>query len=239
VSRFTSYIRYLSRRRHIKGILADLDGGEMDALRVKYRDARWNKYFDLQTYVPISVEFCQQLRLFGSQTQQILDVGCGTGLFLHCAQHFGHRGIGVDIEDELMGEMARLMKVERRIEPVRAFNPISVEGEFDLVTAMGTLFNLPNAKIGEGRWSCAEWGFFLADLERRLSPAGRVFLRINRGREARAQGLNYYDERVDQALGHGRLGGISYLFDRAALSRAIENLEQAERSLAPSAAADC
>jgi SAM-dependent methyltransferase len=237
VSRFTSYIHYLSRRRHINRILADLDGGEMDALRVKYRDARWNKYFDLQTYVPISVEFCQQLGLIGRQTQQILDVGCGTGLFLHCAQHFGHRGIGVDIDDELMGEMARLMKVERRIEPVRAFNPISVEGEFDLVTAMGTLFNLPNAKIGEGRWGCAEWGFFLADLERRLSPAGRVFLRINRGREARAQGLNYYDERLDQALGHGRLGGISYLFDRAALSRAIENLEQAERSSAPSAAA--
>jgi SAM-dependent methyltransferase len=225
VSRITSFVRGLSRRRHVNRILSEVDQESLETLCIRYRDAVWSKYLDLQTYVPITVEFCQSLGLIGRQSRNILDIGCGSGLFLHCAQHFGHRGVGIDIENDLLAEMAHLFAVERRIERVSAFTPLSAEGPFDLVTAMGTMFNRPNAKADEGRWGTPEWRFFLLDLERRLSPDGRVFLRINRGKEARVRKVDFYDERVHRALGHAHRGGISYLFDRAALRRAIDNLE--------------
>jgi SAM-dependent methyltransferase len=225
LSRLTSFLNSLRRRPHVKRIIASIPEKDLETLRAEYPDAGWFKYLDMQTYVPIAVRHCQQLNLMDVPPKQILDIGCGTGLFLYCARHFGHRGIGIDIENDLLRDVARLLNVDRRIESVKAFEPLSVEGAFDLVTAMGTQFDLPNLNIGEGRWGCVEWRYFLSDVERRLLPTGRVFLRINRGREARAEGRNYYDEQVHRALFHGRLGGISYLFDRGGLRRAIDNLE--------------
>jgi SAM-dependent methyltransferase len=237
VSRLTTFLRDLKRRPQTRRILASIARNDVEVLRFKYPNDGWVKYLNLEKYIPVTVRFCEQLNLPNMAPQQILDIGCGTGLFLYCAKYYGHDGIGLDIENDLMGEMAKILGVERVIAPVRAFEPISIQGEFDLVTVMGTQFD--NKKGGSRRWSCGEWCFFLRDLEIHLTPKGRVFLRINRGREALAVGRNYYDERVHGALLHGHLGGISYLFDRVTLSQAIENLEQAERSLAPSAAADC
>jgi SAM-dependent methyltransferase len=231
--------RMLLRRQHCERIFAVLSKIDFDFLRDKYPNAKWTKYLDLAIYVPVSVGFCDKLGLIESLPQRVLDIGCGTGLFLYCAQYFGHTGVGVDVENDLLGEMALLLGVERRIEPVRSFSPISVNGSFDLITAMGTLFDRANPKNGQRRWGCEEWHYFLCDLENHLSPSGRIFLRINRGREAQERGLYYYDENLYQSLRHGYLGDISFLFDRAGLRVAISNLSRTKEdgSVAPLLAA--
>jgi SAM-dependent methyltransferase len=223
LSRLTSFVRGLLLRGDIQEIIAGLDDKEIEALRSKYSGSGWLKYLDFQKYLPITLGFCQKLELNGSPPRQILDIGCGTGLFLYCAQHFGHRGIGIDIENAFMSDMAELLKVDRRISPVRPFVPIPIEGTFDVITAMGTQFDAANS--AERRWGPGEWLFFLRDVEAKLSEDGQVFLRINRGREARLKGLNYYDVALYQVFRHGSLGGISFLFDRDGLNRAIRNLE--------------
>lgn len=194
-------------------------------MRTKYPDAGWRKYLDFEEYVPFTIGVCRRLELPGAAPLRILDIGCGTGLFLYCARHFGHDAVGIDIENELMAEMAERFDVDRRIAPVRPFAPIGIDGSFDLITCMGTQFDRVRTEQGRQKWGCEEWHFFLADLERHLSPTGRLFLRINRGVEARLQRRYFYNEDVHAALLHGYQRNIEYLFDRQGVARACENLQ--------------
>jgi len=208
-------------------ILAELSQKNFSELRERDPLARWRKYLDFEKYVPFTVNLCRNLELIGSPRQSILDIGCGSGLFLYCARHFGHEEIGIDIEDALLGDMAKLFGVDRRIAPVLAFQPIDVDGSFDLITCMGTLFDRTKTDRGAVPWSCAHWAFFLRNLGQHLSGTGRVFLRINRGKTMPAN-CPLYDEELFEALRHGHLSSIAFLFDRAGLSRAIGNLDQIE-----------
>jgi SAM-dependent methyltransferase len=227
MSRITRLARSFVRhpKKHLRRDRSDevrrsLEGTDFETLRRRFPESRWHKYLDLSVYVPVSVGICRELKLIGAPPQRILDIGCGTGLFLYCARYFGHDGIGTDIEATMMAEMAAMLGVERRVEAVQAFTPVSVPGPFDLITCMGTQFDRPQT----GAWGCAEWAYFLRDLETRLTASGRVFLRINRGREATAAGRTYYDADVHRSLQHGHLHGIAYLFDRPKFAAAIRNL---------------
>lgn len=206
-------------------ILAKLSRKNFSDLEKRHALARWRKYLDFDKYVPFTVKLCRNLNLIGTPRQSILDIGCGSGLFLHCAQHFGHHGVGIDVEDDLLGEMASLFGVERRIAPVVAFQPIKVEGAFDLITCMGTLFDRPKTDRGQVLWNTSRWASFLRNLEEHLTGNGRVFLRINRAKTMPAD-CPIYDEELFAALRHGHLSSIAFLFDRAGLARAIENLDR-------------
>jgi SAM-dependent methyltransferase len=215
-------------------IIAGLAGKDFEALRSKFPRSVYAKYLDLQKFVPVSVGFCEEAGLIGEFPQRILDIGCGTGLFLYCARYFGHDGVGTDVETGLMAEMAAMLGVPRTIEAVRPFVPMRTSEQFDLVTALGTKFNNASATDGS-RWRCAEWHYFLSDVEQHLTEDGHVFLRINRGERARAEGALSYDPDLQAALAPGHLHGIAYRFDRQGLRRAIENLNSATDSVAKSA----
>jgi len=209
---------------YVADILKKLRTTDFELLRTRFPESSWHKYLNIEKYVPVSVSICKKTGLIGARPRRILDIGCGTGLFLYCARHFGHDGVGTDIETGMMAEMAQMLGVERRIEAVLSYTPIGVPGTFDLITCMGTQFDHANEDKGRKQWGTAEWLFFLSDLESHLTDEGRVFLRINRGQAARAVGKLHYNDDLASALKHGHLHGIAYLFDRPALAAAIKNL---------------
>jgi SAM-dependent methyltransferase len=210
----------LAARDHVAEVrtslpLLDLQG---------FTSHRWEKYADQERWLPFNLSICRTVGLIDAPRQRLLDVGCGSGLLLFCARHFGHDAIGIDVDDALLARIAEIYGVDRRVQPVRDFVPLDVEGQFDVVTCVATHFD---REIKEGvtirYWGRAEWAFFLADIEARLTDAARVFLIINR-ESYRPDAREYYDDRVREALWHGSLGNRRFLFDRTALRRAIDNL---------------
>jgi SAM-dependent methyltransferase len=235
MSRVTRFFRHLHLRLtvkpppktqadHVKDILRRLRRYNFEALRPLFGKKTWLKYLDVDRYVPVSVSICDEAGLIGARPQRILDIGCGTGLFLYCARHLGHDGIGIDIETGVMAAMAKLLKIEREIERVLAFTPLKRRGRFDLIVCLGTQFDHPNPTAGRTQWGVAEWAFFLSDLRSQLYPGGHVFLRINKGQQARQDDEILYNLDLHRALKHGHLHGIAYHLDSDALDTAIANL---------------
>jgi SAM-dependent methyltransferase len=202
-----------------------LESNWLKELRVKHSGAHWYKYLDIEKYLPFNVRLCRMIGLHQMEPQRILDIGCGGGLLMYCARYYGHDPVGIDIEDELLGDLAAALGVERRIAPVLAFQPVPMSGPFGLITCIGTVFERQNVSDPQGWWSSAEWKFFLSDLQRLLTPDGQLFLRINRGVEAKATGKHFYDESLEKALAHGVVRASEVLLDRAGLKLAIERLD--------------
>jgi SAM-dependent methyltransferase len=198
----------------------------LDELGYGHENYVWYKYLNIEKYVPFNVRLCHLIGLHSMPPQRVLDIGCGGGLFMYCARYFGHDPVGIDVENELLGGMAEAFGVDRRIAPVKPYRPASIEGRYDLITCIATGFNRYVDANGTvtGMWSSPEWRFFLSDLERLLNPDGRVFLRLNRGREAKEKGEYFYDERLGRAFAHGNLRSTEVLFDRAGLTLAIQRL---------------
>jgi cyclopropane fatty-acyl-phospholipid synthase-like methyltransferase len=206
-------------------ILASLAHLDLESLAAKYPRSIYRKYLDAEKYVPVALNICKETSLIDSPPLRILDIGCGTGMFLYCARYFGHDGVGTDVETGLMAEMAAMLGVERRIESVQPFTPMLSAERFDLITAMGTKFDHASSSNGGRQWGCEEWNFFLSDIESHLTDSGRVFLRINKGQAARDSGELLYNRDLQSALSHGHLHGIAYLLDRKKLATAISNLQ--------------
>ena len=208
-------------------ILSELDRPEFAALRAKHQGDLWEKYLNFDKYVPFNVRLCHQIGLHKTRPLRLLDIGCGGGLFMYCAKYYGHEPLGLDVEDKLLGEMAEAFGVERRIGPVHAFQPVSIEGRFDLISCIGTVFDWissPGSDDGKG-WTPREWRFFLSDLRSRLlTKDGRVYLRLNRGEEAKSKGEYFYDDRLRLAFEHGHLRSSEILLDRVGLDLAIDRL---------------
>lgn len=95
-----------------------------------------------------------------------MDLGLGSGHFLHVCQSLGHRCVGLDQEgaSDYICSVRRSLGVsdvvEHTITPLQPLSPFSQR--FDLVTSYRCRFYY----IGEeGRlWTLAEWDFFLNDL---------------------------------------------------------------------------
>jgi SAM-dependent methyltransferase len=108
----------------------------------------------------------------------VLDIGSGVGYFLYICQRFGHRAVGLDIdEDPIFREMTRLLKVERRIWRIDPFVPLPDFGcKFDLVTAHFICFN---GHKSPSLWGVPQWSFFITDLSRQLNPDAEIYLELN------------------------------------------------------------
>jgi len=141
-------------------------------------------------------EFNQRLRvailragyldLHSSPKRSILDIGSGAGFFVAVAKHLGHECIGCDLPlDHLSTATSTIYEAcnrtlgcwdDRHVLVVKPFEPLAVDGTYDLITAGLICFN----EYGTGRsWSRPEWEFLFEDVERHLNPGGRLFLELN------------------------------------------------------------
>jgi len=111
--------------------------------------------------------------------QHILDIGCGTGFFLHVCKRFGHVVLGLDLPDkEMVRGWTSFLDVPTIGFRIRAFTPLPALGrKFDLVTMDSPTF--------DREWSEEEWRFLLNDLKSHLTADGRVYVMLKHSRKSR------------------------------------------------------
>ena len=88
--------------------------------------------------------------------------------------------------------------------------------KFDLITAFATAFH--GSQADAWRWGEKEWDFFLADLESRLKPGGRIFFDLN----AAYHGEYYTPKILDVFLQHGGVierSNVLFPFENDCLQR--------------------
>ncbi|MEQ1851582.1 MAG: class I SAM-dependent methyltransferase [Chthoniobacteraceae bacterium] len=137
------------------------------------------KYLDLDEWLPTNVKRVRDLRLPKAPPRlRILDLGCGSGYFLHIARCLGHDAVGMDLDTEpVFNETLRLLGIPRIVHAILPFQPLPEMGApFDLITAHMTCFN---RRADGSHWGVEEWDYFLKDAESRLTPGGRIQLDLN------------------------------------------------------------
>jgi SAM-dependent methyltransferase len=137
------------------------------------------KYLNLENWMRTNVKRVRDLRLRKAPPRlRILDIGCGSGYFLHIAKCLGHDVLGIDIDKEpIFRETMALLGLRRVIHRIEPFQPLPDTGApFDLITAHMTRFNWHD---DETPWGPSEWEFFLNDLASRLTPGGRLQFDLN------------------------------------------------------------
>ncbi len=141
----------------------------------------------------VNVKRVQDLWLDRSPTLDILDLGCGPGYFLYLCRIFGHKGLGLDPDDEpFFRGTTNFFGVSRVVARINAREPLPDLGkQFDLVTAHRVCFHrIARRENGEWlEWTEADWKFFIDDVRTRfLKPDGRLLLEFNR----RADGSSFF-----------------------------------------------
>ncbi len=169
-------------------LLARIDQERLAALRAEQGSlppdapALWRhyaKYLDVEDRLPLNIRRAQDLKLQRMPPLEILDIGCGGGLFLFVAQSLGHRGLGLDVGGiPVFDGLIDLLGIERRNYRVSAFEALPNCGRrFDLITAFATAFH--GGREDSWRWGAREWDFFISNLEQHLEPNGRIFFDLN------------------------------------------------------------
>ena len=165
-----------------KRVIETIDPVAFEQIRKRYTVANpgadWPKYLDLDRWIGINIRRIRQVELDLARPKRILDLGCGAGYFLYISQLLGHSGLGLDMDRlSMFREVTRLLGVRRIVQRIEAFRPLPDLGQkFDLITAFMICFN--NHKMPD-LWDVPEWGFFLDDLAKHLTPRGRVWLELN------------------------------------------------------------
>ena len=129
--------------------------------------------------------------IIGKDSMRILDVGCGSGIFLQSIFNVNHAAIGIGIDiDEVVVEQARqniekwgLNDKFRIIAGDIRVSPDSLEGPFDLITLFNILYYFPSEERLE----------LLRRLRSILAPHGTIAIAMNlrsRGKDLGAANLN-------------------------------------------------
>ena len=199
----------------LEPLLAHIDQPQLREIQQRYASSPLNyaKYADIPRWLKRHVAKIQDLQLHRPPPRAILDLGCGGGFFLFIAQHFGHSGIGLDVDEfPLFRELTNLLAVPRVVWTIAPFQPLpEFDRKFDLITAFSTRFNRDPADVHI--WGVKEWNFLLDDLSRRLQPGGQVFLEINSGKVNRY----YPDEVKDLFRRRGATLERDYVFFEASI----------------------
>lgn len=169
--------------------LAAVDRAKFDALRAQYFQpgftTRPSKYLDLEDWMRRNVKRARNQGLRAAPPRlRVLDIGSGAGYFLHVVRCLGHEPLGLDIDEQpLFRETFAALGLPRVIHRIEAFRPLpDLGGPFDLVTGHLTCFN---RRADGSHWGPEEWDFFLADLESRLRPGGKMQFELNALRDGR------------------------------------------------------
>ncbi len=181
-------------------------------------ERNYSKYFDLDSWLPYHSRIAMIVGLHAEeQSKRILDLGCGSGMFLYICRVLGHEGVGLDLGSEMYQEMADIFGVEYRISPILAHQklPEDLTG-FDVISALAIKFDrLDWGPQDEEPWSLPEWQFFIQDTASRLNPGGKLLIKPNywiHPTEA-TLGVYFKDERVlDYLIGLSEVVTPSYEF---------------------------
>lgn len=164
-------------------ILASIDRKKFDAIHDRHAvdepgDAP-EKYLELRRWIDVNIRRIRELELDFGFRKRVLDIGCGAGYFLYICKWLGHDVLGLDIDESAMfTELTKLLRIPRVIWRIERFVPLPDLGRpFDVITAYMICFNDHKT---DHIWGPAEWGFFLDDLTRHLTPSGRIHLEFNR-----------------------------------------------------------
>lgn len=159
------------------GFLLDCDWPAYRALQAEMPDAEWQKYFDLDKYIMRNVERIFALDLQQGEKLNILDLGCGTGLFMAACREFGHRPFGINLADPLFDrtlEIFDLPWLEHRVTYDQPLPELS-GGPFDLITGFETYFDKTDGKP----WETRHWQAFFAGLKPQMHAKSRIYLKLN------------------------------------------------------------
>ncbi|MGI8841297.1 MAG: hypothetical protein ACR2F8_11050 [Caulobacteraceae bacterium] len=140
------------------------------------------KYFDVCFWIKDKIERAKRLGLFDLSPLRILDLGTGAGHFPAVCAALGHEVIGLDVEVPLYTDLARLMKVDRRIFRLSPGRPLPDLGRFDVITGVAVSFDSlgRDAQSVRRYWSLEDWAFLISHLSETHSRyPGRLYFELN------------------------------------------------------------
>ncbi len=141
-------------------VLAGLDQNRLAEIQKRYAG---EKYADVDQWLRVNRERVQDLKLHRSRPLRVLDLGCG--------------GLDVD-ESPLFKELLEVFGVPRTVFRIQPFESLpNLHQQFDWITAFSIGFD--RNRPTNARWGSKEWDFLLRDLQRRLSPGGKIYLTLN------------------------------------------------------------
>jgi len=166
-----------------------IDADEYAALQAKWRDRLVDfdpkfiyKYFDVCFWIKDKIERADRLGLFERPPLRILDLGTGAGHFPAICAALGHEVVGLDVEVPLYTDLARLMKVDRRIFRLSPHQPVPDLGRFDLITGVAVSFDSlgRDAALVRRYWTLEDWAWLIRHLsEARSRYPGRLYFELN------------------------------------------------------------
>ncbi len=176
-------------------------GDERSPDKIFRMEKNYSKYFDLEKWFSYHARLLMLAGLHQTEEpKRILDLGCGSGVFLFLCQCLGHTGTGLDIESDMYRRMARTLGVDWRVAPVLANTPLDKEFVgFDVISALAIKFDrLDWGPQSEEPWGLQEWQFFLNDAGSRLNPEGYLFIKPNYWQHPKGTepGIYFKDERI-------------------------------------------
>lgn len=145
-------------------------------------ERNYSKYFDLDTWFNYHARLLMLAGLHKTETpKRVLDLGCGSGIFLFLCKCLGHTGIGLDIDSQMYRRMAEVLGLDWRVAPVLAHTPLAEDlTGFDMITALAIKFDrLDWGPQSDEPWGLEEWQFFMRDAASRLTPEGHLFIKPN------------------------------------------------------------
>ena len=164
-----------------------IDKEGFEKIRAKYYNPKEKvnpkKYLNLDEWMRTNVKRVRDHRIRKAPPKlRILDIGSGSGYFLHVLKCLGHDVLGMDIDTEpVFRETFELLKLPRIIHRIEAFQPLPDLGDkFDIITGHMTCFNRHHERpIEEREWGRKEWDYFLHDLLNHLKPGGSIQFELN------------------------------------------------------------
>ena len=140
------------------------------------------KYFDVCFWIKDKIARARRLNLFDRAPLRILDLGTGAGHFPAVCAALGHEVIGLDVEVPLYTDLARLMKVDRRIFRLSPRRPLPDLGRFDVITGVAVSFDSLGKDTQSVRryWSLEDWSWLILHLSQEHSRyPGRLYFELN------------------------------------------------------------
>jgi len=164
-------------------VIATIDRDRFEQIRKRY----WidhpgddpPKYLELERWIDINIRRVRDLELDLSSPKRILDLGCGTGYFLHICRLLGHDVLGLDVDElPMFNEIIHLLGMPRVVWRIEQFIPFPDLGQkFDVITGFLICFNRHKQ---HDVWDVPAWNFFLEDIAKHLTPGGCLWLELNR-----------------------------------------------------------